>query len=176
MEKLFRKAQKLSTLQNADLSRFEKYSQEQLWKVPEDGGWSLTQVLNHLYLTQKGTLNFVGQQLEDNARLEKITWRERINALGLTYYLRSKKKFKAPSRLPEPLNDTEFSVLKSKYEKLQAQCEDLASKFPNHKAKSKIFKHPRAGWLSITDVIDFMYNHWYHHQFQMQRLENGLDK
>ena len=116
MEKLFRKAQKLSTLQNADLSRFEKYSQEQLWKVPEDGGWSLTQVLNHLYLTQKGTLNFVGQQLEDNARLEKITWRERINALGLTYYLRSKKKFKAPSRLPEPLNDTEFSVLKSKYE------------------------------------------------------------
>lgn len=169
------RAEKIRNIQQKDLQRLAGYSQEQLCKPAPNGGWSLIQVLNHLYLTQKGTINFLEKQIADkNLLAEKITLRNRFNALFLARALKSNKKFKAPSRLPEPLNDTDFGELKEKFEAMMANTMQIAEDFPKELENKKIFKHPRAGWLNIFDVLNFIHDHWYHHEYQMASLEKEL--
>ncbi|MGB0166324.1 MAG: DinB family protein [Luteibaculum sp.] len=165
----------LCQMQKEDINKLSTWPKEQLYAAPNENSWSAIQVLNHLYLSQKGTFNFLNKQLENTKDVPKsLAIKNYVADILLSRFLRSDKKVKAPSKLPEPDKDTDFEVLKEKYTALASLGEEILDKIPGKWSGKAVFRHPRAGWLGTKATFRFLKDHWEHHRYQIKNLEKEL--
>ncbi|TXC81355.1 DinB family protein [Luteibaculum oceani] len=165
---------KLTLMQIEDLDRLSEFQDIDLQRETSESKWSAIQVLNHLYMTEKGTINFLEKSLGKSDELGKVNFKNRFRAYLLQRFLKSKRKAKAPSKLPDPKNDTSLEELKSKFDRLHSQHDEFLNKVPSNIFGKTVFKHPYIGWMEINDVYRFMANHWAHHRHQLERIEKDL--
>ncbi len=175
MDRHIKEFNRLVAMQQQDLQRLSQYSQEQLQRQPSEGKWSIIQVLNHLYIAQKGVMNYLDKKAtERETHLKKTSLKNRLRSFALNRFLKSNKKARAPKSLPEPHNDTRIEDLRERFATMAAQGQKQIPEYPSEWKGKNVFKHPYVGGLSLLGTFSFMKNHWVHHQKQLHRLEEEI--
>lgn len=97
-----------------------------------------------------------------------------IRGFILKYYLNSSKKFKAPSVLPDPENTKSLEEVKTQFEELNENINQLVLANASKMKGKAFFKHPVAGRLRNVDALQFLSWHWQHHLKQLERLKSNI--
>ena len=152
---------------------------EKAHQVPAPGQWSAAQVVHHLLISETGINQYIEKKLRNSEELQKA---------GLTHLLKSRLlrillrlpgfKFKAPTRLKELTPDQvpPLAQLREEWDGVRRHLEQILNEYPDKLLSHAIFKHPRSGMLTIYQTLDFMVDHILHHQRQVERISNALQK
>lgn len=152
---------------------------EKAHQVPAPGQWSAAQVVHHLLVSETGINQYIEKKLRNSEDLQKA---------GLTHLLKSRLlrvllrvpgfKFKAPARLKEltPEQVPALAQLRQEWDGVRRHLEQILNEYPDKLLSHAIFKHPRSGMLTIYQTLDFMVDHILHHQRQIERISNALQK
>ncbi len=148
------------------------YTAEQLNRKPAPGQWSVMQVVSHVMMAEAGSLNYLKKKLSDPAAIKKAgigsairTWLLNLSQIipGL--------KFKAPSFISEdklpPVSDREavFQQWRTGRAALRAFLESQ----PDEIFTKEAFRHPRAGRMTIVQMLSFFKSHLNRHARQIKR-------
>lgn len=144
-------------------------SEPQVHASPGPGEWSVVQVLEHIVTIELTVLRAVQKQLA-KAELRPSGIGTGFRSLLLTLALRYRKKFKAPAILPEPTGDRSLAEWQREWEASRRQWRQVLESVPEKLLRKELFKHPRAGYLTLGQTLDFITEHTHHHVAQVQRL------
>jgi hypothetical protein len=150
------------------------WSDERLNRQPEPGQWSPVQIVQHLYLAETGTLNYVKKKGQGIQQAKRTPWSMDMKMILLQLYLASPAKRKAPAYV-EPAPD--FMTLNLIVEPWNAVRQDLQAFFaaiPEPDLRKEIFRHPFVGMMNSYQAIQFMDWHVLHHERQLQRTLRHL--
>ena len=176
INKLMLKYIELANLKGNILEDAKKMTQEELNFKPSEKEWSFSQVISHIIESETGTNKYVNKKIKDQNNLPKSGIRNYIASKALDYNMKSNRKFKTPKVLSEPINETSFIELKTKWDKSRSFLIETVENFPTDKLNKSIFKHPVAGNLNILQTLSFMTNHLKHHVHQLESIKLKLSK
>ena len=163
----------LGRLQQEIFSAVANISPEQLQQHRFDK-WSISEILEHLYLTYTGTIKGFGRVIEAGKPLAAVpTWKQRMHALVVVGfgYLPSGREAPAVAR---PRGLPSEQVLSEVGSKISEMDEIMARCAANFGSRAKILDHPILGALSISQWRKFHLIHGRHHVKQIQRLRIGI--
>jgi hypothetical protein len=152
---------------------YDKLSDEKLNQKPADNGWSMMQVLHHLLLIEELGQKYMSKKLAHPETLNKPSFSTSIKKLGLKLILLSPLRVKAPevvSQLPEFAS---WADTKMRYENNRNSLYKFMQEIPQDLADKALFKHPVSGWLNIHQTLEFLLDHWKHHEYQINRLRSS---
>ncbi len=156
--------------QKADLvAQLEPVSNDNFTTAPADGGWSISQVVNHIIIAEYGTNQYIGKKLLALDSLSKAGVSNQLKSRALKVALKSPKKFAAPPALPDPENRDKDRTL----EQWEVVRQDLYKTFeslPIESLDREIFKHPVVGYLTPEQTLHFLNDHLHHHLRQINRI------
>jgi len=140
-------------------------------KNPPQGGWSATQVVQHLYLAEYGSWRYVQKQVSQGQQLEQASLQSHWNSLKLNLFLASPLKFKAPEKVSTAAMPSEQSASEAwaSWENLRAQIKREMSDFKDEHFAVLLYRHPRAGALTLAAMLRFFQVHQQRHFKQIKR-------
>lgn len=149
--------------------KLKAYSQEELDQNPNDGGWSPSQILQHLLLSEKLSLDYCVKKVSFEPRLKKaniLTW---LNGRLVTWSLQSPFKFKAPAVVSSEhlLKEEPVDELFLRWKQLREQLEDFLRHLPSKYVDREVYKHPLGMRLSLRGMLDFYKSHFRRHRKQL---------
>lgn len=150
----------------------EGYSEQQLNFKPEDGQWSMAQVIKHLALTETQILQYVQRRIEKGS-LQEANYKSWIRYMLVKLVLRYKKKIKAPRQVASPPNEVNSIEVKKEWETLRVQWKNTLELMQPEQVSKNIFRHPMAGDMSISHTLGFMDEHVRHHMAQIKRIRGS---
>lgn len=164
---------RLETLKMGYEKRLEQASAEELAFKPSPDSWNMLQVVRHLLTVEELSMAYLIKKNYTNAQ-KRGSFGTRFRALLLRLMLKSPLKFKAPPlaalQAGEEQDSTRLLV------QWQAERKKLAhylENFPEEKLDYEIYRHPRSGWLTIGQTLQFFGDHLEHHQQQMDRIRKA---
>lgn len=137
-----------------------------LRQKPPGNAWSLLQILEHMVGIEKAVLSYLKKK-EYTAIPDKGTLPNRLRALLLSLALKSPLRFKVP-RVEglSPANTTPPAALAREWQAVRDELADYVEKFPEKLEGKAVFRHPRAGGLSLRQTLQFITDHMNHHRRQ----------
>ena len=147
--------------------------------APVPGQWAAAQVVHHLLTAEQ----YIVAALRHTLAGDAATWRlatlgTRLRALALRLALRLPGlKFKRPASLPPPPDPATIAPLpelRAEWLAVRRQLEQVLHEFPSAKLSHTVFRHPRAGWLTISQTLASVLDHILHHQQQLGRIGKVL--
>ena len=146
---------------------------------PVPGQWAAAQVIHHLLTAEKSIAQALRHTLTtDSAKWRPATLRHRLRAGLLRLALRLPGlRFKVPPTLPPPPDPATIAPLpelRAEWASVRRQLEQVLHEFPGTKLSHTVFRHPRAGWLTIHQTINSVLDHTLHHQQQLNRISKVL--
>jgi DinB superfamily len=161
-------------IEQSRLALFERLSKETdviLNCKPDTNSWSAMQTAYHLLSTEESILAYMKKKSQaDVGSLKSKSISSYFRIFALINALKSGKKFKAP-----PVLDMipEFLSLKEIEQKFAANRLSISS-FINKlesegKLNKEIFKHPRAGYFTIGQTLQFLEIHFERHAVQIDK-------
>lgn len=142
---------------------------------PVPGQWAAAQVIHHLLTAEQKIASALQQMLltsADSWRLGTIKSQLRSAILRLALRIPG-LKFKVPPTLlpPPPPEDIEpLPKLRERWNAIRRQLEQVLNEFPSNKLNHTVFRHPRAGWLTVGQTVTSILDHTLHHQQQLNRI------
>ena len=147
--------------------------------APVPGQWAAAQVIHHLLTTEKRIVGALRKNLAaspDTLRL--ATFKSKVRGLLLRLALRVPGlKFQVPPLLsPPPAPETIASLaeLRREWQGIRRELEQVLHEFPGTKLNHTVFRHPRAGWLTVGQTVTSILDHTLHHQQQLNRISKAL--
>lgn len=154
------------------------FNEQQLNFHPEDGAWSMLDVMQHLFTSESISLKFM-QNFDFNRKDEKVGLKSEIKTILLVNRLNSKKKYKAPKILSEKKESLNIShdahEFSHQWENLRNEMFSFLDDFPEDKIGHFIFAHPAVGKLNVLQTLQFFVAHMKHHQFQIESINHHKD-
>ncbi len=169
-QELLHKYDTINNIKNKLLNKVAKYSQEELNKVPEYGGWSAGQVLFHVAFAESGTILVINKNLAENKVYLKGNFRSVLSNIFLVISLKLPLKFKAPKAVSKVPDSITFEEISNYFDKNTQDFKKILEELPNELENKLIFKHPRAGLFTIHQTLNFTREHYLHHESQLDRL------
>jgi len=162
----------LETQRSALLSQVEKINEEQFLKSPAPGKWSISQILTHLITSEQLSIAYMKKKSLGVDALDNSGLIESAKMIVLKISQRIPiVKFKAPTivleKTPPPL--TYQQVIQQWLDTRQGLLRFLQS-IEDKNIRKKIYKHPVAGRLDVTQALTFFHEHIHHHWPQVKRL------
>jgi hypothetical protein len=142
-------------------------SGEDLLKAPA-GKWSPAQILEHLYLTYKGTNLGIAKCMKDGKPLAtKSSMKHRVGKLVVLSFAHMPEGRKSPERaLPKGLPADEVrGAIFSEVDKMVSGLDDCERRFG---VSAKIMDHPVLGPLTASEWAKFHWVHGRHHARQIR--------
>jgi uncharacterized damage-inducible protein DinB len=162
----------LQQLQKDIFDGLQGLKEEQRAFKPDAATWSINQVLEHLYLSETATVQYMKKKTSGGEQLYPSTFKHTWRAFLLKLFLRSSKKFKLPPKAPiDPSGKFSFAEITQKWNALRTEFAALLNNFDESTADKLIFKHPRAGYFNARQTIKFSYEHIHHHIRQIEGLK-----
>lgn len=139
---------------------------------PATGGWSMLQVVRHLVTAEALSTDYLVKKNYTNA-YKKGGFGTRLRSGLLRLMLRSPLKFKAPRILAalEPEDGLQAEPLLAEWQSSREKLKTYLEGFPEEKLAFEIYRHPRSGWLTVEQALQFLGDHLRHHQQQLARLQ-----
>lgn len=158
------------TAKNDFLAHLATWSEEQLFFSP-NGGWSALMVLEHIITSETGTLEYIRRKTQAPAlEIESTGEREAASAQMLFSALRSQERWSAPDILPDPSGKFSLAQLNYGWSANRTLWANTLNAMDPEYLNKAVFKHPRAGRLSLVDTIEFLTLHIVHHRYQIDRI------
>ncbi len=167
MSRLLKRYAEIETIKNRLLQKAEKLTVEELNHSPSEGKWSAGQVLFHTYYSESGTIKVIQKNLAEKKTDRKSDLGGTLRNLLLMGFLRSPMKFKAPavaSKVPESIT---LDEVKSLFEKNNNEFKKILQELPDELHDKYIFKHPISGLFTINQTLNFVREHYLHHEPQL---------
>jgi len=145
--------------------RLSTCTHEQLNSHPKPGSWSAIQVMHHLMLAESYSMMYCEKKLKNSVSFRKNSIASYIRSLLLRWYLLSGLKAKAPSRVNTdnlPESDSLDQVKQQWLDQRQKLLLWLEKISPVYLDKA-IYKHPVAGYISLSGMLSFFEAHFRHH-------------
>jgi hypothetical protein len=169
----------LKAIDHQMMDAFQKssqYDEQQFHAVPDNAGWSLQQVLFHLWNVTDLAIEVMEKQRSKAGNRDNIGIGGRFRSALIKAVLWLPFKFKAPKNVSHVPNDLSFDELKERWDNTVTRAHELIDAFPAHLEDKPIFKHPAAGWFSLNQTMEFIADHNEHHQRQLDALYSWLDQ
>lgn len=147
--------------------------------APVPGEWAAAQVIHHLLTAEKTIVYALRKALAADPsawRLRTLGTRVRAGLLRLGLRLPG-LRFKVPPSLqppPPPEAIAPLAELRAKWAGIRRELEQVLHEFPSSKLNHTVFRHPRAGWLTVGQTVTSVLDHTLHHQQQLSRITKVL--
>lgn len=150
---------------------WKKYTDEQLNQRPADGGWSALQVMHHLILAEGGSLSYVKKKLGTRPELNRAGLGSFFRSGMLRLFLTLPKKYAAPKVVGEDMlpQRSSFADAQSQWLSVRQDLRDFLMALPEDHFYMEIYKHPRAGRMSLLGMLRFFNTHLQRHAGQVER-------
>jgi hypothetical protein len=170
LEKLF---QELENQRYQFLAEIKKHEEKTLY-YSANGKWNMAQVISHLYISERTSLDYLEKKMKGIDRASRSTIWEWIKVVGLIFSQRLPFKYKAPkgSNLPEPESRPIDGVV-TDWTAERQRLHTILSRFTEKDVKKKVYRHVVIGLVDITHMMIFFREHIYHHQWQIKRIEKS---
>jgi uncharacterized damage-inducible protein DinB len=136
--------------------------------------WSANQNLEHLLSAEASSLMYLKKKLShDSSDIPKAgikSWGRRL-MLRVAFALPN-LKFKAPKSLGVLPETSDYTDLKHRFAQQRAELKAFLDAMPNDLLEGEVWKHARAGKMSIAQMLDFFEDHFSRHERQLKRALN----
>lgn len=156
----------------AGQARLQGHADARLNQQPTPEAWSVIQLIFHLISAESSSCEYLRRKLPNRDAEPKATlgtWFRFALLQGALYsdFL----KFKAPEMTVReiPTNDVSLADALARWDAVRAELKELVATVEAENASKTIFKHPRAGKLTIGQMLAFMDTHQQRHFKQMQQ-------
>ena len=160
------------------MEQLESLSTDQLSKAPAPGQWSVLQIMQHLIISETGSLGYVKKKLSFQPKLEHAGISDWFRRKLLQFYIWAPIKFKAPEVVnvdTKPLT-AGFPELKQQWLGFRQELRLYLQQMPETLLDKSIYKHPLGGRLSILGMVEFFDGHFRRHQHQIKRTLERVGK
>lgn len=176
-ENLNRHFLKLEQLKQRTLSFPEELSGTQINYRPESEGWSIGQVLYHMYQVEAFSLQYMKKKVENTTSPESTSLPEKFRVFLLRLFLALPIKFKAPDVVSKNIPDQiDYDSLKASWETTRKDLYNFVDGQPLEMLQHKIFRHPTVGLINIEQTLVFYHAHIRHHWPQLRRLLSKIKR
>ena len=157
---------------NRLLEGIREYSDDHLNRSPGEGKWSALQVMQHLMLAEKMSLQSVQYNLGRTPRELSATGLIsgfRSAALGL--FLDLPFSIKAPDVVADaqfPSTSTFWAVARE-YRQVRIALRQLLAEIPDDYHNKQLFRHPLAGGMGPAGMLHFFDRHFVRHKKQIYK-------
>ena len=148
----------------------KEFSDEQLRFKPETDSWSMLQVLRHLVTAESQSVKLIKRKMSRADELPNVNMQARGRALLLKIALALPLKFKAPKIAEVQEEAPDFEKLLNEWTQVRNDFHALLSETGDENYAKTVYQHPRAGYLTLKQAIEFMEDHIRHHQKQIERI------
>lgn len=143
----------------------------QVWR-PADGGWNALEVLDHLVRTESGICGVVARGL---AAPQRMSARDRVGFLFVEQVFLSRRRVKVPASVEEfilPGEGLELGDIAERWARARLDLQHVAHEAEG--CRGGVFRHPVSGWMNFEQVLRFFSAHIVHHEYQLERIREGL--
>jgi len=138
---------------------------------PEDGRWSISQILTHILTAERLSLEYMKKKALGIEGLDETGIVEQIKFFILTISQRIPLKYKAPKgvvqQTPPPLS---FGDLVRQWEAVRTELKDFLEAIKDENVHKMIYKHPHIGRLDVIHALKFLNEHMKHHRPQIHGI------
>lgn len=163
---------KLEELRQRYHDAIQEANPEQLRFKASADSWNMLQIVEHLIISEKLSMDYLISKNYANARQGGRAGAF-IRSLGLRILLLSPLRFKAPAGWLQPGENPDTERLLDEWKQVRAGMYEYLRNFPEEKLIMMIYRHPRAGWLDIRQALNFFEDHMLHHQKQLLRIRQA---
>lgn len=144
--------------------------------APHDKSWTIGQVANHIYLTEKNSLGYIRKKLSYPDSLPKFHLKSWGGILLIKLVFLGKIKIKAPASIDMWKIDEVFPIneLNEKWSSVRAELISFIEKNQPQFSHHLVFRHVFAGRMTMQQMLIFMNDHMAHHQKQINRILKQL--
>lgn len=169
---ILKKIDKLDKHLETLLKDLEQYRDADLLKSPAPGAWSPIQVLQHLILSEAGSLKYLRKKISGGLQdIPRATWITEARMTLLRVFMALPLKIKAPRAIAEE-SFPEVATLQEvaeEYRKIRQEMRDFLENLPDEAFPLEIFRHPRVGKISLEGLVTFFMLHFKRHERQIRR-------
>lgn len=154
------------------LDELSAHDNDTLNRKPADGGWSALQVMQHLLLSEEGSVKYVKKKLSFNPELEQAGFFSAWRAFLLDFYFMLPLKFKAPPGVGDDVLPTgsDFKQVSERWLSSRKALREYLESLPPGMFQKSIYKHPFAGRMSLEGMLQFFDGHFERHRKQIRRV------
>ena len=160
---------------DALLDELAAHSAEALDRPPAPGQWSALQVMQHLMRSEELSMRYLQKKLRYQPELRKAGPAAALRSRLLRFYLRLPFKFKAPAPVDAPTFEADVSLeeLAGRWKANRRELRAFLDGLPDDTYDKEVYKHPFAGRLTLTGMVDFFDGHFQRHRQQIRRGLEG---
>jgi uncharacterized damage-inducible protein DinB len=167
-----RRLDRLETKTRSLLQLLENIPPELLTKQPAPDSWSALQALNHVYLGEKLSQQYLHYKFTKPETIPPLLPDAWVRILALKWILRSRMKYKSPI----PINmwgDQQIlgiPELRSAWKELRADLKAILEDKEEEFMYRLPYKQPFAGRMSLNQMLIFFDCHLDHHTRQIREI------
>lgn len=138
-------------------------------RPPAAGKWSALQVLHHVATAEALTLGYVRKKMQAGSALPRAGIASRLRLLALEATLASPLRFRAPAVVADAPVAIDPAELRARWDAVRRDWRELLEAFPDELLDRLVFRHPRAGRMSLEHAVGTLEAHLAHHLPQVER-------
>ncbi|QHL86127.1 hypothetical protein GU926_01160 [Nibribacter ruber] len=151
-------------------SQINSLTQAQQARQPAEDQWSAAQLYYHLWKVEHVVIQSIKDNLATDRKRRPISFNTRWRSFLLNLVLSLPVKIKAPKVLGDMPQQINIDEVEKNWQDTRNTLHQFLSDFPNDLLDKEIFKHPRAGVITLGQTLEFLIEHANHHKNQMKRL------
>lgn len=152
-------------------AKLDALNENQLIFKPGANKWSITEVVQHLVLSEQGAYRYMSKKNLAET-LPKLGWTAAFRSATLNIGMSLPLRYKAPrGGNIQPTGDVSYQQLKQEWQEVRENLYRFIEALPPKKMRGAIFRHPFAGYLTITQTFRFFEEHLKHHFKQIERIQ-----
>jgi hypothetical protein len=155
------------------IGALERYSVAELLVKPQDGGWSIGQLYNHLINETAFYIGEIETCLSNNEHAK-----EKMSDEGRKLFQKNcfpDVKLKRPEGNPEPPQPENKEKLMAEMEKLKLKLHQLGTDIENSRNNGKT-RHPGLLYFNAREWLQFAEMHLRHHLRQKREIDKYLEE
>lgn len=145
----------------------ESLTDEQINRVVEEGKWTIGQVLEHLYLTERNVVRSFSEA-------QQITEENPVKVRKVHLTEDRSQKINAPKFLVPSSEQQTLEQLKEKLKKSRESLENFMKDTSENDLNGKYMPHPFFDKLTLTQWVEFLAYHEKRHIAQIEELKEAI--
>jgi hypothetical protein len=166
---LTRRLDRIESLRRRALGLVDGAPPAALNRPAAPGKWSALQVLHHVVTAEALTLRYVRKKMQAGAALERAGLASRLRLLALELTLASPLRVRAPAITSEVPAEGELEALRTRWDEVRRELQELVCSFPPELLDRLVFRHPYAGRMTLAHALGTLEAHLAHHIPQVER-------
>ena len=161
---------KLDAENMALFNDIEKIDPALLNTRPTPEAWSVNHNVLHLMLAERNSLKYLEKKISFGEPIPKANYKSTLRWLALKLAFDVPMlKFKAPKAIATMPEILDYTDLKTQYALERSKFKHFLENLPEHLVEADLYKHPRAGKMTVLHMLDFFISHAKRHRNQIKR-------